>query len=375
MTVVNEFLKQLELFDINMYNKDFLFTWDKTQTEIKATILVAEALQNLYANNISIKVFETGVAVSLFKDNSIGTNFSFASAAKMLGLSHQSFDEEKSQILHGENAKMFSFLTEVIGICDVHPLAGHSYMQELTNALQESYINQVLNQRPSVINLQCDVDHPTQVMADLMHLKKYFGEFENLHNKNMAITWEYSPSGSPSSSLPQGVIGLMTRMGMNVILAYPKGYDLNPDVVDIALNNATKYNGSFKIVNYMDEAFARADVVYSTNWAPYLLGQKKSELLEMSDLEGLKNLDNECLVINSKFKDWECTEQKMKLTKNASTLYMHCNKYQTDTHAEAGYKTFIIAAMILLSRFRDPILILSALDRNAKKQHLIIDSQ
>ncbi len=152
---------------------------------------------------MSAKCFESGLAVSIFRDQSTRTRFSFASAANLLGLSLQDFDESKSQIRHGETiretANMISFLTEIIGIRDDKFLGiGNSYMREVASALDDGFQQGVLPQRPGIINLQCDIDHPTQSLSDLLHLKTHFGSLENLRGKKIAMTWAYSPSyGNP----------------------------------------------------------------------------------------------------------------------------------------------------------------------------------
>lgn len=386
-------LNELEGLKINMYEKDFLLTWQKTQDEIEATVKVAETLKHFYESNISTKVFQSGLAVSQFRDNSTRTRFSFASACNMLGLTVQDFDEGKSQIAHGETVRetsnMISFLTEVIGIRDDMYLgAGHTYMKEVAKALDQGYSEKVLNQRPGIVNLQCDVDHPTQSMADLLHLKSEFGSLENLKGKKIAMTWAYSPSYGKPLSVPQGIIGLMTRFGMDVTLAYPEGYSLIQDCVDVAGKNAKESGGSFKVVNSMDEAFQGADIVYPKSWAPFHVMQRRTELLRAGDTPGLKTLEKECLANNAKYKNWECNEKNMKLTKGGKALYMHClpaditgvsckegevqdtvfERYRAKTYKEAGFKPFVIASMILLSRFKDPAATLGALaKRNARR--------
>lgn len=377
----------------NLFGKDFLLTWDKSAAELEMIMHVAEALKNLNSENISTKCFETGLAVSQFRDNSTRTRFSFASAANMLGLTVQDLDEGKSQIAHGETVRetsnMISFLTEIIGIRDDMYLgAGHTYMKEVADSLEEGYNEGVLPQRPAVVNLQCDVDHPTQSMADLLHLKNYFGSLENLKGKKIAMTWAYSPSYGKPLSVPQGIIGLMTRYGMEVELAYPEGYDLIPDVLKVAENNASQSGGSFKVANSMEEAFKNADIVYPKSWAPYSVMETRTKLLYANDKEGLKELEKTCLANNARFKNWECDADKMKLTKNGEALYMHClpadisgvsckegevakdvfDKYRIETYKEAGFKPYIIAAMMLTSRFNNPAAILSMMkERNLKR--------
>jgi knotted carbamoyltransferase YgeW len=393
MKPFNQILESLKQLETNLYANDFLLTWDKTENELKQTLLVAEALKNLRDNNISTKVFDSGLAVSNFRDNSTRTRFSFASACNMLGLEVQDLDESKSQIAHGETvretANMISFLTDIIGIRDDMYLGeGHTYMQEVGDALDDGFKNGVLPQRPGIVNLQCDIDHPTQSMADLMHLADYYGGLENLKGKKIAMTWAYSPSYGKPLSVPQGIIGLMTRFGMEVDLAYPEGYNLISDVVDLAGKNAAASGGKFRVVNSMDNAFRDADIVYPKSWAPFSVMQRRTQLLKTSDKEGLKALEQECLANNASFKNWECTEEKMKLTKAGKALYMHClpadisgvsckegevaesvfDRYRIETYKEAGFKPYIIAAMIFNNRFDDAAEILSKIIERSRKR-------
>jgi knotted carbamoyltransferase YgeW len=285
---------------------------------------------------------------------------------------------------------MISFLAETIGIRDDMFLGeGNKYMREFGAAVQEGFEKGVLHRRPSIVNLQCDIDHPTQSLADLMQLRSHFGSLENLRGKKIAMTWAYSPSYGKPLSVPQGVIGLMTRFGMEVSLASPKGYDLIPDVIKVAKNNASRQGGSFKIVESMEEAFESADVVYPKSWAPFQVMQRRTELLMKSDKSGLVELEKECLANNARFKSWECDDRKMKLTKKGSALYMHClpadvtdvsckagevsadvfERYRLQTYREAGHKPFVIAAMIMATRFADPAGVLQhCLERNQPRR-------
>ena len=382
-----QILKAIEKLRSNLFQSDFLLTWDKTEDELKTILYVAEALKYLHRNNISARCFDSGLAVSIFRDHSTRTRFSFSSAANFLGLFVKDLDEEKSQIAHGETVRetvnMTSFMTEVIGIRDdIYLGMGHAYMDEVARAVEGGYQEGVLNQRPAVINLQCDMDHPTQSMADLLHLTNHFGSLENLKGKKIAMSWAYSPSYGKPLSVPQGIIALMTRFGMDVSLACPEGYSLIPDIVDIARNNAENSGGSFNISNSMDEAFSNADVVYPKSWAPYTVMEQRTELLRNNDRMQLKKLEEECLAQNARFKDWECTEEKMKLTRRGRALYMHClpaditnisckagevqdtvfEKYRIETYKEAGYKPYIIASMIINSRFKEPAKLLHGLE-------------
>lgn len=363
----------------DMYNNDFLLTWEKSEDELKAVFTVAEALRELRKNNISSKIFDSGLGISLFRDNSTRTRFSFASACNLLGLEVQDLDEGKSQIAHGETvretANMISFMADIIGIRDdMYIGKGNAYMREVSKAVREGYKDGCLEQIPTLVNLQCDIDHPTQVMADTLHLINEFGGIENLKGKKVAMTWAYSPSYGKPLSVPQGVIGLLTRFGMDVVLAHPEGYEVMSEVEEIAVKNAKESGGSFTKTNSMAEAFKDADIVYPKSWAPFSAMEKRTDLYAKGDTEGIKDLEKELLAQNAKYKDWECTEELMKTTKDGKAIYLHClpaditgvscekgeveasvfDRYRTSLYKEASFKPYVIAAMIFLSKIKNP---------------------
>lgn len=377
---IEEMIKQLtELDSAGMYLDDFLLTWDRSDDEISAVFKTAQILMQMRKNNISPKVFESGLAVSLFRDNSTRTRFSYSSAANLLGLTVQDLDEGKSQIAHGETvretANMVAFMADVIGIRDdMYIGKGNAYMREVADSVSQGYKAGILEQRPTLVNLQCDIDHPTQSMADAMHLIQNFGSLENLKGKKIAMCWAYSPSYGKPLSVPQGVIGLMTRFGMDVVLAHPQGYEVMPEVEAVARQNAAATGGSFSKTGSMAEAFQDADIVYPKSWAPFNAMEKRTELFGNHDRDGIRALEQELLAQNANFKDWECTEEMMALTKDQGALYMHClpaditgvscqqgevaasvfDRYRDPLYFEASYKPYIIAAMIFLAKIKDP---------------------
>lgn len=375
----------------NMYNGDFFLTWDKTDDEIKAVWDVADALRALREQNISTKVFASGLGISLFRDNSTRTRFSFASACNLLGLEVQDLDEGKSQIAHGETvretANMISFMADVIGIRDdMYIGKGHTYQKEVVEAVTQGNKDGVLEQKPTLVNLQCDIDHPTQCMADALHVIHEFGGIENLKGKKIAMTWAYSPSYGKPLSVPQGVIGLFTRLGMEVCLAHPKGYEVMPEVEEVAMENAKATGGKFTKTNDMKEAFKDADIVYPKSWAPFKAMEKRTVLYGNGDTDGIKALEKDLLKQNAQHKDWACTEEMMKLTKGGKALYMHClpaditgvsckegevdatvfDRYRDPLYKEASFKPYVIAAMIFLAKFKDPVATLNALKSAGK---------
>ena len=357
----DEIIRELETLDLkNMYGKDFFLTWDKTGQELAGVFAVADALRDLRERNISTRLFDSGLAISLFRDNSTRTRFSFASACNMLGLEVQDLDEGKSQIAHGETVR------------------------ETANMI--SFMADVIEQRPTLVNLQCDIDHPTQCMADALHLIRHFGGVDKLRGKKIAMTWAYSPSYGKPLSVPQGVIGLMTRFGMDVVLAHPEGYEVMPEVEALAAENAKRSGGSFTRTNSMDEAFQDADIVYPKSWAPFAAMEKRTDLYGRGDAEGIKALEKELLAQNALHTDWECTESRMAMTKGGKALYMHClpaditgvscqqgevaatvfERYRDELYKEASYKPYIIAAMILLAQCQNPVETLRRFQQEAR---------
>ncbi|WP_462279753.1 knotted carbamoyltransferase YgeW [Salinivirga cyanobacteriivorans] len=390
---LNEKINQLSQIKAELFKKDFLLTWEKSDEDLKTVLEVADILKEMRQQNISPRVFDTGLAISNFRDNSTRTRFSYASASNLLGLAVQDLDEQKSQIAHGETvretANMISFLSDFIGIRDDMYLGeGNKYMREVGDALDEGFAQGVLPNRPGIVNLQCDMDHPTQSMADLLHLKKEFGSLENLKGKKIVMSWAYSPSYGKPLSVPQGIIGLMSRFGMDIELAYPEGYDLIPDIVDMAGKNAKASGGSFNVSHDMSEAMEGADIVYPKSWAPYHIMEERTKLLKAADKKGLDALEQSCLANNAKYKDWEYDEAKMKRTKNQDALYMHClpadisgvsckegevnadvfEKNRIKTYHEAGFKPYIIAAMMFTNKFKNPAAVLKQLVERGSKR-------
>ena len=381
MSKAEKLAQQLEKLNINgMYRSDFYWTWDKTGDELAAVFAVAGALRDLRERNKSTRIFDSGLGISIFRDNSTRTRFSFASACNLLGLEVSSLDEKTSQIAHGETvretANMVSFMAAVIGIRDdMFIEEGHKYQKTFMDALDEGYEKGILEQRPTLVNLQCDVDHPTQSMADLLHVIHTFGGVENLRGKKVAMTWAYSPSYGKPLSVPQGIIGLFTRFGMEVTLAHPEGYEVMPEIEELAGKNAQASGGTYQRTASMEEAFQGADIVYPKSWAPFKAMEKRTQLYRAGDKAGIDSLEKELLAQNAQHRDWTCTEDMMKRTRDGKALYMHClpaditglscqagevdnsvfDRYIQPLYKQASYKPYVIAAMIFLSKVKDPV--------------------
>ena len=181
----------------------------------------------------------------------------------------------------------------------------------------------------------------------------------------MVVSWAYSPSYAKPLSVPQGLITLMTRLGMEVVLAHPPEYKLIDRCIDIARKNSDQYKGSFTIVHDMAEAFRDADIVYPKSWGPFNLMVERIEASRGQNEDELKRIEERCLKLNAKYKDWICDEEKMTLTNEAK--YMHClpadidsevSKHVFEEHKEFVYnhankKPYIIMAALALSLVQD----------------------
>jgi knotted carbamoyltransferase YgeW len=369
----------LAALDVSLYNSDFLLTWQRSDADLRFVLLAAEILEGLTRRGLSARLFDTGLGLSIFRDKSTRTRYAFRAGCNLLGLMTEELDESTSQIAHGETvretAAMIGFLTEVVGIRDDIFLGeGHQYMTEVAASLDETWRAGILLQRTGVINLQSDLDHPTQCLADLRHLTQVFGGLDGIAGRKIAMTWAYSPSYGKPLSVPQGVVALLARYGARVVLAHPEGYDLVGEPLDAARRFAVESGGSFSVVASMDEAFDQADVVYPKSWAPAAIMAERTALLRAGHAARLADLERDALATNARFTSWECTEKMMSRTKGGRALYLHClpaditgvscaagevsravfERARLETYREASYKPFVVAAMILGTRVEDP---------------------
>lgn len=373
---------------------DFLLTWKQREEALRAVLAAAEILEALDRAGVSARLFDSGLGVALFRDKSTRTRYAFRAACDLLGLATEELDESTSQLAHGETvretAAMIGFLTEAVGIRDDLYLGeGHAYMKEVARALDEAHRAGVLPRRPAVVNLQCDLDHPTQSLADVAHLATLFGGLDGLRGKRLAMTWAHSPSYGKPLSVPQGVVALATRFGMDVVLAHPPGYELAREPLAFARLFAAGSGGSFRVSDSMEEAFAGADVVYPKSWAPAAVMRQRTALLRAGRSGELAELEREALETNARFRQWECTEAMMQRTRGGKALYMHClpadvtgvscasgevsqtvfERARLDTYREASWKPFVVAAMIVATRAADPAsALLGLLDRHRPRR-------
>lgn len=279
--------------------KDYIETKDWTTKEIELALKTAGNLKKMFKKGRPHRYLPDKTVFLFFFDKSTRTRNSFEAGATQLGAHAHFISSETSQVAHGESPKDMGIILSSFGHAiairhDLVPGEGNSYMRQVADAAQ----------RP-VFNMQCDIDHPFQVLADLMTIREEFGK--NLRGKKIAVSWAYAPSYAKPMSVPQGLITLMPRFGLDVVLAHPPEYTLMKSEVEYAKKAAAENGTTFEIVDDMDEAFKDADIVYPKSWG----------------IESLFHNPSEALEISKKYKSWICDERRMGLTKKDS-IYMHC---------------------------------------------------
>ena len=242
---------------------------------------------------------------------------------------------------------------------------GNAFMRDAKKGIDDYLAATGDDRVVPIVNLQCDIDHPTQVLADLNWLRESFPE--GIAGKTVAVTWAYSPSYAKPLSVPQGLISLLPRFGMHVRLARPEGYDLIPEVLDTATRGAEESGGSFTVVDSMDAAFDDADVVYPKSWGPYDLMLARVEANRSKDSERMKEIESQALQRNLQHQDWICDERRMATTRDGSATYMHClpadigaevtagemDRARVDLAREANKKVYAIMALLAVAKADD----------------------
>jgi ornithine carbamoyltransferase len=279
--------------------RDYIETLDWTVEEIDEAIAVARELKEDRRSGRPHRLLPDKTIYLLFLDKSTRTRNAFETGMTQLGGHAIFLDAEKTQVVHGETpqdtALTLAGYGEGIAIRhDLVPYEGNAWMREIARWADIP-----------VINMQCDVDHPTQTLADLMTLREHRGE--NLRGLKVAMTWAYTPSYAKPLSVPQGIAALLPRFGIDVTLAYPPGFELMPDVMAKAENAAREAGATLTVVDSMDDAFADADVVYPKSWG---------------SLDAFKE-GSTALADSAKFESWICDDDKLALAK-PDVLYMHC---------------------------------------------------
>jgi N-acetylornithine carbamoyltransferase len=283
----------------SLNGRDWIETREWTGDELELLLATSTDLKEKFKRGEPTLRLPHKTVFLIFFDKSTRTRNSFEAGITQLGGHAHYISAETTQIAHGESAKDTGIILSRYGHGiairhDLIPGEGNAYMREVAH-----YAN------VPVINMQCDVDHPCQTIADLMTIREKFGR--DLRGRKIAVSWAYAPSYAKPMSVPQGLIMLMTRFGLDVVLAHPPEFRLMEEPLRVAEENARRNGTKFDIVDSMEAAFEGADIVYPKSWGCLELFTQPEESLK----------------IGAKYKHWICDEEKMKLTKPDS-IYMHC---------------------------------------------------
>ena len=281
----------------DLRNRDLIGDLDFSKEEVETVLDVAFDLKRKRALGELQPYLRDKVLAMLFFFSSTRTRGSFESGMAQLG-GHAAFIESRTtQISHGDTEKemgeIFGRYFDGIAIRHVDWGIGNRYLNLVAEA-----------SRVPVLNMQCEIYHPFQILADLMSIVEKKGR--DLRAKKMVVSWAYASSYLKPVSVPQSLILQMPRFGLDVVLAHPPEFKLMPEIMDQAQEQARKYNAGFVVVDDMEEAFKDADIVYAKSWGPLLTTQDAEEGKRIQD----------------QYKNWITDERKMRLAK-PDAIYMH----------------------------------------------------
>ena len=352
----------------SLRGRSLLTTHDWSTAELEALLAVAAGFETLDHAGASTALLRDELAYAMFFDNSTRTKSAWAGAAARLGMQPVIVDGSSTQVAHGETAEetgaMLGMNAHALGIRhDLILGEGNAFMREVQRGI-DGYLAVTGDPRAvPIVNLQCDVDHPTQTLADLLWLREHFGG--DVRGRNITVSWAYSPSYAKPLSVPQGLVSLLTRFGAHVTLAHPKGYDLLPEPMQWAREGASESGGSFDVTDDMDAAFAGADAVYPKSWGPHDLMLERVAANRVGDATALGDIEQRALASNAAHRDWICDERRMALT--ADALYLHClpadigaevshgvmDQFREAVSREANKKLYVIMALIATAKVDD----------------------
>jgi knotted carbamoyltransferase YgeW len=367
---------------VDLLGESMLTTQEWSLARLDAIRAVARAFADLDVRGIRTPLCSDELAWALFFDQSTRTKSAWAGAAARLGMHPVIVDGSSTQVSHGETAEetgaMLGMNAHAMGIRhDLILGEGNTFMRAVAHGITD-YLDAIGDPRAvPTVNLQCDVDHPTQSMADLLWLEDNLG---SLAARRITVSWAYSPSYAKPLSVPQGLITLLTRFGADVTLAHPPGYDLLDRTVQQAATNAAG-GGSFRVVHDMDEAFAGAEVVYPKSWGAHDLMLERVDANAARDTAAMAAIEERALERNAQHRDWICDEERMGLTAGGDALYLHClpadigaevspgvmARHRVNVAREANWKLYVVMALLAAAKVPDLATTLTAIDEEAAR--------
>lgn len=277
--------------------KHFISEGDWTNEELETVMDLAARLKQESALDIPHEICKNKTLFMLFFEESTRTRNAFECGITQMGGHANYLTPKATQIDHGEGPKdtveVLARYGHAIGIRNTL-VGGNKYMKEMAKYA-----------RIPIYNMQCDIYHPTQALADLFTIREKFGK--NLRGRKFVISWTWAPNYIRPLSMAQSLVTLMPRFGMDVTLAHPPEFKLMPEIMAQAEANARAAGVNLEVVHDMEEAFKDADIVYPKSWGPIMYTTDEKEGLALID----------------KYPQWVCDQKKMNLTKSDS-IYMHC---------------------------------------------------
>ena len=276
--------------------RDLITCEEWTKGEIDSALEVAHDLKRRRALGQPHALLEDKVLAMLFFFSSTRTRASFEAGMAQLGGHAQFIESRTTQIAHGDTAREIGEIlgryNDGIAIRNVDWGVGNAYIRDVAAA-----------SRVPVLNMQCDLFHPHQILADLLTMREKLGA---LRGRTLTISWACATSYQKPISVPQDLVTAATRFGMNVRLVHPPEFVLQPDVVELAAGNARRSGGSLELLDDFDAGFRGADVVYAKSWGPLLTART----------------DEEGAAIGARYTDWITDERRIALA-SPDAIYMH----------------------------------------------------
>jgi N-acetylornithine carbamoyltransferase len=276
--------------------RDLITTQEWTKDELDTVLEVAMDLKRRRALREPHPLLRDEVLAMLFFFSSTRTRASFEAGMAQLGGHAQFIESKTTQIAHGDTAKEIGEIlgryNDGIAIRHVDWAVGNGYIRDVAAA-----------SRVPVLNMQCDWYHPFQALADLLTIIEKKGDPRNV---TLDVSWAYAASYQKPLSVPQSLILLATRFGMNVRLARPPEFMLMDEVMEHAADNARRAKGSFEVLEDFGAGMADADVVYAKSWGA---------MLTTTD-------ETESAAIGARYNDWITDERRMALAAE-DAIYMH----------------------------------------------------
>ncbi len=276
--------------------RDLITTQDWALGELETLLALATELKDARATGRLTPLLTGKTLYMIFFDASTRTRNSFETGMTQLGGHAIFLSPDKMQISHGENAKdtanVLSRFGEGIAIRHCEHGEGNAYLNDVAE-----------HASVPVINMQCDIYHPCQILADCLTIREKFGQTRGL---KLGVAWTSAPNYVRPLSVPQSLILMMPRFGIDVTLAYPPEFKLMPEIEQQAKENAERVGAKFDISHRFEDAFENADAVIPKSWGP---------LVTTRDVpEGLKLIE--------KYPEWRCDSSHMALGKKRM-IYMH----------------------------------------------------